>query len=109
MEFARGISRDKVRLPMLFHSFEASVLAPAMNRCDCENAALFTHLIGIFLPVWACATLQALGMFENIPWMEYVRARAFLTMDDVNVLQRTEEASLDITLGDQVRSMCFWH
>lgn len=41
-------------------------------------------------------------MFGNIPWVEYVRARAFLTMDEVHVLQRTEEASLDITLGDQV-------
>jgi len=41
-------------------------------------------------------------MFGNIPWNEYVRARAFLTHEEVNVLQRTEEASLDIALGDQV-------
>ena len=43
-------------------------------------------------------------MFGNIPWNEYVRARAFLTQEEVNVLQRTEEASLDIALGDQVRT-----
>lgn len=79
------------------------LLAPTAKRRCYEIPALFTHLIGIFLPVWMDATLQALGMFDNIPWAEYVRARAFLTMEDVNVLQRTEEASLDITLGDQVR------
>ena len=43
-------------------------------------------------------------MFPNIPWDEYVRARAFLTHEEVNVLRRTEEASLDIALGDQAMS-----
>ena len=47
---------------------------------------------------------KALAGFGNVPWGEYVRNRAFLTQDEVNVLQRTEEASLDIALGDQETS-----
>lgn len=45
---------------------------------------------------------QALSLFANIPWSEYVRARAFLTQEEVDILRACEDASLDITLGDQV-------
>jgi hypothetical protein len=41
-------------------------------------------------------------MFGNLPWTEYVHARAFLTQQEVNVLQRTEEASLDFAIEDSV-------
>jgi V-type H+-transporting ATPase subunit H len=43
---------------------------------------------------------KALSMFANLPWTEYVHARAFLTQQEVNVLQRTEEASLDFAIED---------
>ena len=44
---------------------------------------------------------KAIAMFSSIRWDDYVRTNAFVTKEEVAVLQRTEDSSLDVTLGDQ--------
>ena len=43
-----------------------------------------------------------LNGFNNIPWDDFVRAKGFLSDQEVSLLKKTEENSLEYILGDQV-------
>jgi len=47
---------------------------------------------------------QVLGSFHNIPWDDFVRAKQFLNEQEVNLLRKTEEQSLEYILGDQAEA-----
>jgi len=44
---------------------------------------------------------KALASFVNIHWDEYIRAKSFLTQDEVDVLRQMQEESLDLIIHDQ--------
>uniref|UniRef100_A0A7S2SKW2 V-type proton ATPase subunit H n=1 Tax=Rhizochromulina marina TaxID=1034831 RepID=A0A7S2SKW2_9STRA len=44
---------------------------------------------------------KVLASFVNVPWDDYVRARSFLTQQEVDLMRKMQEDSLDFTLAEQ--------